>query len=401
MKRIMAIALAFAFGLSGQVWGAETINILHLDPFSGPFKELGDRHNMGLQFAVDEVNASGGLLGKKVALLKEDSQIKPDVAVRKATKAILQDDAKFIINNISTAIVSALAPVVQEHKIIHFSSATYTASLTGKDFHKYFFRTGYNTEIFSRAFVAYFKTQPWRKFYIINQDFIFGHAVADDFKTAMKREFPDSEIVGEDFHPMATKDFGPYISKIIASKADVVYTGDWGIDLEVLIKQASQMGLKAIFASNQLDEPSVLANIGQAGVGSMAISMYLPTVETKENRAFRDKWHSKYKDSRLPWPANPVGYCYDSVMFFAEAVKKAGSLDPEAIIKAWEGLEYNATCGRYLMRACDHQMLQPLFLSKIEAQSEFFSFPFNGKPVVIPREVAAVPPGETGNPRCK
>ena len=123
----------------------------------------------------------------------------------------------------------------------------------------------------------------------------------------------------------------------------------------------------------------------------MAISMYLPTVETKENKAFREKWHKEFKDSKLPWPANPVGYSYDSVLFFAAAVKKAGSLDPEAIIKAWEGLEYSGTCGRYLMRACDHQMLQPLFLSKIEAKSDFFPFPFNGKPVVIPREVAAVP----------
>ena len=76
-------------------------------------------------------------------------------------------------------------------------------------------------------------------------------------------------------------------------------------------------------------------------------------------------------------------------------------MDPEVIIKAFEGLEYNATCGKVLMRACDQQMLQPLFLSKIEAKSDFFPFPFNGKPVVIPREAAAVPPAETGNPRCK
>jgi len=244
MQTILAIGLVFLLVLSGQVWGAETVNILHLDPFSGPFKELGDRHNMGVQFAVDEINASGGLLGKKVKLLNEDSQLKPDVAARKATKAVMQDDVKFIVQNISTAVASALMEVDQKYKIIHVSSATYTASLTGKDFNRYFFRTCYNTEIFSLAFAAYFKTQPWRRFYLINQDFVFGHAVADDFKKAMKKEIPDVEIVGEDYHPIATKDFGPYISKIIASKAEVVYTGNWGVDLEVLMKQASQMGFQ-------------------------------------------------------------------------------------------------------------------------------------------------------------
>lgn len=145
----------------------------------------------------------------------------------------------------------------------------------------------------------------------------------------------------------------------------------------------------------------MLANIGDVAVGSLCVSLYLPTVETKENKAFIERWYNKYKNTKVPWPTNPMGYAYDGMMFFFEAAKKAGSLDPEAIIKAWEGLEYTGLCGKVLMRACDHQALQPLLFSQIEAKSDLFSFPFNGRPVVIPREKATVPPAETGNPRCK
>jgi branched-chain amino acid transport system substrate-binding protein len=401
MRVIFVLGSILFLLLSPSVWAADTVNIVHIDPFSGPFKELGDRHNLGVKFAVDEINAAGGLLGKKVILNSEDSQLKPDVAARKAEKSIMQENSRFIISNISTAVARSLMQVSQKYKVIHMTNAAYTSSLTGEDWNPYFFRICYNTEIYSRAFAAYFKTQPYRKFYMLNQDYAYGHAVADDFRKAMKREIPDVEFVGDDFHPTALKDFAPYITKIISSKAEVLYTGDWGIDLEVLMKQASQMGLKAKWASNQLDDHVVLSNIGNAAIGAHCVSMYLPTIETKENKTFLEKWNSKFKGTNTPWPTNPIGYVYNGTKFFFEAVKKAGSLEPEAIIKAWENMEYDGVTGRVLMRGCDHQLVQPLFFSEIVAKSDFYPFPYNGKPAVIPREKAAVPPAETGNPRCK
>jgi branched-chain amino acid transport system substrate-binding protein len=401
-RGVIALVISAGILMASQGLAADTVKIVHIDPFSGPFKDLGDRHYMGVQFAVDEINSQGGLLGKKVELFAEDSQLKPDIAARKALKAVMQDGATVIMQNISTAVAQAIMNVAEKNKIVQVSHATYSDSLTGKDFNRIFFRTCYTTGQFARAFAEYFKTQPYRKFYLINMDYVFGHAVADDFIAAMKRVIPDVQIVGNDFHPIATKDFAPYISKVIASGAEVVYTGNYGTDLETLMKHAAQLGMKARWASNQLDDPVVLSNIREYAVGAIAVTLYSPGVETPKNKIFMEKWHSKFKDTKNPWPAGAsFGQVYNGCMFFFEAVKKAQSIDPEAVIKAWEGMEYEGVMGKMTMRACDHQTLQPLIISEIEAKSAFYPFPFLGKPVMVPAERIAIPPNETGNPRCK
>jgi branched-chain amino acid transport system substrate-binding protein len=398
----LVLGAIFFFLLSGSGLAADTVKIVHIDPFSGPFKTNGDRMYMATQFAVDEINASGGLLGKKVELFGEDSQLKPDIGARKALKAVVQDGANVIMQNISTAVAKAIMNVAKKNNVLQVSHATYSDELTGKDFIQNFFRTCYTTGQFGRAFAQYFKEQPYRKFYLINMDYVFGHAVADDFIAAMKKAIPDVQIVGNDFHPIATKDFAPYISKIISSGAEVVYTGNYGTDLETLMKQAKQLGMKARWASNQLDDPVVLANIGEYAVGAIAVTLYSLNVETTKNKIFMEKWHSKFKDTKDPWPAGAAfGQVYNGCMFFFEAVKKAKSIDPGAVIKAWEGMEYEGLMGKMTMRACDHQTLQPLIISEIEAKSKFYPFPYLGKPTMIPAERIAIPPNETGNPRCK
>jgi len=401
-KGLLTLLFSAGIFIAAQGQAADTVKIVHIDPFSGPFKDLGDRQYMATQFAVDEINAGGGLLGKKVELFAEDSQLKPDFAARKALKAVMQDGATVIMQNISTAVAQAIMNVAEKQKVVQVSHATYSDSLTGKDFNRIFFRTCYTTGQFSRAFAEYFKVQPYRKFYLINMDYVFGHAVADDFIAAMKKVIPDVQIVGNDFHPIATKDFAPYISKIITSGAEVVYTGNYGTDLETLMKHAAQLGMKARWASNQLDDPVVLSNIREYALGAIAVTLYSPNVETRQNKIFMEKWHSKFKDTKHPWPAGAMfGQIYNGCMFFFEAVKKAKTIDPEAVIKAWEGMEYEGVMGKMTMRACDHQTLQPLIISEIQAKSDFYPFPYLGKPGMIPAERIAIPPNETGNPRCK
>jgi branched-chain amino acid transport system substrate-binding protein len=399
----MMALIAFAMGIfiAGQALAADTVNIVMIDPISGPFKDIGDRSVWGAQFAVDEINAAGGLLGKKVKLMPEDSQLKPDVAARKAIKAILQDEAQFIFQLTSTAVAQALMDVAEKNKVIYVNFGAESDFLTGAKFTKYMFRTCFTTANRSRSYAEFFKTRPWRKFYMINMDYAFGHAVSDDFKAVMSREIPDSKIVGEDFHPLATRDFGPYISKILASGAEVIFTGNYGTDLQTLIKQGAQMGIKARYATYFMDDDVQLPNIGQAAVGSFVNSTYLPTIDTPQNKAFLQRWHNKFKDTKHPWPAGNLGYSYNGAMFLFQAIKKAKSFDAEEVIKAWEGMEYDSLVGKQIMRACDHQILMPGPVGEIQAKSTLFPFPFPGTPVMIPMDKVAVPMKETGNLRCK
>jgi ABC-type branched-subunit amino acid transport system substrate-binding protein len=129
-------------------------------------------------------------------------------------------------------------------------------------------------------------------------------------------------------------------------------------------------------------------------------STYLPTIDTPQNKAFLERWHKKFKDTAHPWPAANLGYSYNGAMFLFAAIKKAKSFDPEAVIKAWEGMEYDSLVGKQIMRACDHQIMMAGPVGEIQAKSRLFPFPFADNPIMIPLDKVAVPLRETGNPRC-
>jgi len=292
--------------------------------------------------------------------------------------------------------------VAEKNKVIYTMLGVESDFLTGKNFNKYSFRTCFTTGNRARAYTEFFKTKPWRKFYLMNQDYAFGHAVADDFKKVTTKEIPDVKIVGEDYTPFGQKDFGPYISKILSSGAEIIFTGNYGADLSNLIIQGAQMGIKLPirYATYFLDDDVQLPQIGQAAVGGFVNSTYLPTINTPQNKAFLERWHKKFKDTDHPWPAANLGYSYNGAMFLFSAIKKAKSFDPEAVIKAWEGMEYESLVGKQIMRACDHQIMMPGPVGEIQAKSRLFPFPFPDNPVMIPLDKVAVPLKETGNPRC-
>ena len=402
-ERLTVLIFLVTIFITGQALAADTVNIVNLDPLSGPMKDVGDRSVQGYQFAIDEINAAGGLLGKQVKLIIEDSQMKPDVAARKAIRAIMEDKAQFILSLTSTAVAQALMDVAEKNKVIFAMFGAESDFLTGKNFNRYSFRTCFTTGNRARAYAEFFKTKPSRKFYLMNQDYAFGHAVADDFKKVITKVIPDAKIVGEDYAPIGQKDFGPYISKILASGAEIIFTGNFGADLQNLMKQGAQMGIKlpVRYATYFLDGDIELSQIDQAAVGSFVNSTYLPTIDTPQNKAFLERWNKKFKATDHPWPTANLGYSYNGLMFLFAAIKKAGSFDPEAVIKAWEGMEYNSLVGKQIMRACDHQIMMPGPIGEIQAKSAMFSFPFAGTPVMIPLDKVAVPISETGNPRCK
>jgi branched-chain amino acid transport system substrate-binding protein len=401
-ERLTVLIFLVTIFITGQALAADTVNIVNLDPLSGPMKDVGDRSVQGYQFAIDEINAAGGLLGKQVKLIIEDSQMKPDVAARKAIRAIMEDKAQFILSLTSTAVAQALMDVAEKNKVIFAMFGAESDFLTGKNFSRYSFRTCFTTGNRARAYAEFFKTKPSRKFYLMNQDYAFGHAVADDFKKVITKVIPDAKIVGEDYAPIGQKDFGPYISKILASGAEIIFTGNFGADLQNLMKQGAQMGIKlpVRYATYFLDGDIELSQIDQAAVGSFVNSTYLPTIDTPQNKAFLERWNKKFKATDHPWPTANLGYSYNGLMFLFAAIKKAGSFDPEAVIKAWEGMEYNSLVGKQIMRACDHQIMMPGPIGEIQAKSRIFPFPFPDNPIMIPLDKVAVSLRETGNPRC-
>ncbi len=402
---IMAILLALVCYLGVLPAGAAEDKIILgvCEPLSGVMKDVGDRYLDAVKFSAEQINKKGGILGKKVVVIAEDSQLKPDVATRKATKLILEDKADVIMTGTGSHIALAMMKVAEQYKKIFLTYGTEAASITGKEFNPYMFRACLNTDQHSFAIMAYFaKYTKFKKFYILCQDYAFGREAAEGFKKKIKT-IPGAQLLGEEFHPIGQKDFAPYISKIMASGAEVVLTGNYGPDLDNLIKTGASLGWKCITGNYFLNDAYRMQVVKEAAVGHMTADSYMLTIDTPENKAFRDAWHEGHKgmDVGFIWPDLAMGRCYYAVQWLGDAIKKAGSADAEKVIKAWEGMDYNMPWGKVTMRACDHQMLTPGVAAVIEAKSEFYPFPYGGKPVIIPAEEITVPPAETGNPRCK
>jgi branched-chain amino acid transport system substrate-binding protein len=396
---VLVYAVSF-FPSMGQP--AEPIKMLDLSPQSGVMKDVGDRNQMGVRFAVEEINAAGGLLGRPLKMFFDDSQVKPDVATRKAMRYIMEEKVQFLLTSTGTHVAKALAPIADKNKIILLNYAASGDELTGRDFTPYHFRMCLSTAQQSGALAAFFAASPYKKFYLLNQDYAFGYDVSEAFKKAMKRLKPDWQLVGEDYHPIGMKDLAPYISKILSSGAEVLITGNYGADLRILIKQAASLGLKAKIGCYYLSDPFVLQEIGDAAIGDIAAEMYILNEDTPQNKAFIGRWKKRNMDPPNPYPAWQIGKAYQAVMFMAEAIKKAKSTNAEDVIRAWEGLSYEGLVGRLTMRACDHQVITPITVGEVTAgPGPFYKFPWLEKLTQIPAEKAAVPPEETGNPRCE
>lgn len=401
--RIISMAAFLILIMTLPVWAAEPIKIAVFDPRSGPFKPTGDTYAWALEFLVEEINEMGGILGRKVELIEEDSQLKPEVAVRKATKQVMEG-VKFIGTGTGTHVALALQQVAAKEKVIFFSYGAEGDEVTGKFCNPYTFRVSPNTEVRSMAIANFFAMKPFRKFYAINMDYAFGHAAAKGFIRRVKQMVPDAQILGDDYHPIATKDFAPYITKIIKANPEVIFTGNWGVDLVNLIKQSRALGLKAPFMCYYLNDPVVVMSVlKEDGIGSWFCEAYALSVRTPANKDFLRRWAAKKKFVELSkWPFGSMGKAYNGTKFLLEAIKKAGTLDIPTIIKTFEGMRWEGVTGPMVMRAEDHQVMMPIPIGEIiKTTNEFYSFPYVGEPTILPLEKTTVPLTETGCTRKK
>ena len=385
------------------------------EPLSGPVTYVGEGYAAGAKFGAHKLNQAGGVLGRQVEIVAVDSELKPDVATRRANDLLFGEKVDILAMGTGSAVAKAVSQVANQNRKIFISYGTEAAELTGEEFFDTTFRCCLNTDMHSGMLAVYFaKMAPQKpaKIYLLNQDYNFGRACADGFKKFFNRvKGPNQNIVGEEYHPLQkVQDFGPYITKIEASGAEVVITGDWGQDLRLLLQQGKALGWKVKTGQYFLNDPVVLQAVKDAAVGHITADAYHMTIDTPENKAYIHEWRKFYPNAPLSskFPDLSWTRAFNSVLWVGDAIKRAGSLDTDKLIKAWEGSKFKAVWGEVEMRACDHQMQTPGYVSQILEPEQIPSdirywgneFPYIGKPTRIAMQDMSVPPKETGNKRC-
>ncbi len=361
----------------------DTVKIAYVNAFSGPGAINGYIHITGIMFAIADINKRGGLLidGKRklIELIRADHQSKPDVCKKVCERLVLQDKVHILMGTSGANLMKIINEVANKYKIISVAEGSPSDDLQdATNFGRYTFMPSLSTEQVGRGLAYYYGQirKKENKFYILCQDYSFGRGLADGFKKGLKEYYPAAELVGEDYHKLFLTDFAPYLEKIKASGAEVVFTGDWPPDSGNLIKQARQMGVKLPFANLYMNIANELHDIGVQGTrGLVNIDSHdaFPAFKHPGYAKFYKNWNNSWKK----WKTNP----YNTVIFehdmgpvgqytlagywMLSVLERAQSTDPEKIIKVWEGDTYQYANGKVAkMRVCDHKAIQNLTVSE-------------------------------------
>ena len=344
------------------------VKIAFIDPLSGGAASAGILAQKHLTYLIDRLNAAGGLNGEKVVLLSYDNKVDPQESLI-ALKKALDDGARFVFQGNGSSVALAITEAVLKYnernpgkEVLFFNYAAVDPVLTNDKCNFWHFRFDADADMKMGALTdAIAKQTQIKSVYLINQDYSFGRAVAAAAKKMLAEKRPDIKIVGDELHPLQkVQDFSPYVAKIKASGADTVITGNWSNDMLLLIKAGKDAGLKVnwyTYYGGALGSPSA---IGKDGIGIVKqISEYhnnaLPELDP-DAAAFRKRFTGKDDE---------FGYYRLKTTFdmIASAASKAKSNDPVKLAKALEGMKVNTTVGEAEMRADNHQILQPMFVS--------------------------------------
>jgi len=385
----------------------DTIKFAIWDSCTGPNAYLCQAYYALLGFVAQDINSQGGIKVdgkmKKIQIFKVDTQSAPDPAKRALEKAILQDKIHGFSGVAGTHIAKIGQGLAKEYKTIFVNLSAYSDELTElPDFNEYFFRTCGNSSTTAKSLAVFYKNRPETKFYILAQDYVWGHESTSVFKKTILKYKPNAKIVGEEFFPVFAKDFAPYLEKVRASGAEVVVTMAWGADNENLIKQSRQLGLKSplnpdLFipmASPFLDDTRPLEVIGgPAGQGLVLCTDFTLDRKVPNVKKLADTWNKLWKTWKDPyntplyqwpnggWYRNLIGYYW-----YFQAVQKAGSTDPKKVIAAWEGDTFDFFGWKHYMRPDDHQVVADRPIAELEFPNTW-EMPKNaapGNPTWIP-----------------
>lgn len=369
--RKLTLAIAVIAPMLGHAASAEdTIKIGYIDPLSGGGASVGEGGLKTFQYLADELNAKGGILGKKIEIVPLDNKTNPQESLVQAQKAI-DAGVRYITQGNGSSVAAALSDFVTKNntrnpgkEVLYFNYAAVDPSLTNEKCSYWHFRWDASSDIKMEALTSYMKgTASIKKVYLINQDYSFGQSVRSDARKMLGAKRPDIQIVGDELHPLLkVTDFSPYIAKIKASGADSVVTGNWGQDFALLLKAAADAGLKVNWYTYYAGGAGGPTAVKQTGLDHQVFQITEGFANSGNKAAMEYEKAFRTKVNLSLWYPRAV----NEMRMFKAAAEKANSIDPVKVAAALEDLKFEVLDGgEGLMRKDDHQFLQPIYISSL------------------------------------
>ncbi len=370
---------------------AGTIKIGFPIPLSGPTAVYGQPVLQGAQMAVAEINAKGGVLGKKLVLLPRDSKANADEAVRLSRELIIKDNVDFLVGTLTSAEAPAVSTVAKENKIVFIAPTSKSRILTdAQHIHPYIFRISSNTDVEGLAGateMARFKSV--KTVATIAPDYAYGRDSINAFIKALAKLRPDIKIVDEEWPKLGEADFTSFITAQMSKKPDAVYCSLFAGDFVTFTKEAKPRGYFTAIKNRMVDgaevgttdEAKALGNDYPYGIIGDA---YDPVVWVGNEPAAHKKFitdlkaftHAKYASG---WSI--VGY--QSIYALADGIKKAGNTNSDKVSKALEGLTFDTPVGKRTFSVKSHETFAPEYWG-VMAKEAAYPFAIIQNPELLP-----------------
>ena len=349
--------------------GEEPVKIGLDNPLTGTYAAVGKNELNGCELAIEQINAKGGILGRSVQLLVEDSTSgDAGTAVQKARKLIDRDKVDFLLGNVNSALSLAMADVSNEKGVIHIVPGGHTDAVTGKSCHWNVFRVCNTTQMEANAVAPTLIKDGGKKWYYITPDYAFGHTLQSGLEAACTRL--GGTKIGADLTPLGTTDFSSYLIKAQAANPDVIVFLTQGDDMINALKQAVQFGLDKRFhlAGAQQELEALEGLPPEARIGSWVFEWYWNQPNVPHVKEFVEA--IKKKTGRVPTARTWFGFA--STWSCALGANAAKSMNAVKISKAMQGMKLPPEVGlmpdQPYFRAGQNQLIPNLFVGHSQSK---------------------------------
>ncbi|MBP8186954.1 MAG: ABC transporter substrate-binding protein [Comamonas sp.] len=320
-------------------------------------------YKKGMELAVEQINADGGLLGKKVVLITRDDNASPGDAVRAAEELYTREKIDVLTGSFLSHVGMALTDYAQQKQRFFLASETLTDKVVWQNGNRYTYRLRGSTYMQTAMLVQEAKKLNKKRWAIVYPNYEYGQSAVATFKKLMKEAQPDIEFVAEQAPPLGKIDAGSVVQALADAKPDAIFNVLFSVDLGKFVREGNTRGLfKGRTVVGLLSgEPEYLDALRtEAPEGWIVTGYPWYSIKTPEHEAFLKAYQSKFKD--YPRLGTIVGY--NAIQSLAAGIKKAGSTDTEALIKAFKGLDVKTPWGVITYRAQDNQSTMGAFVGK-------------------------------------
>jgi branched-chain amino acid transport system substrate-binding protein len=340
-----------------------TIKIGELNSYK-VFPAFLEPYKKGIELAIEEINAAGGVNGRRLEIVSRDDGGTPGDAVRVAEELLSRERADVLMGTFASNVGLAVANLANQRKVLFIASEPLTDKIVWENGNRYTFRLRPSTYMQTAMLVPQAAKLGKKRWAIVYPNYEYGQSATASFKKLLSQAQPGVEFVAEQAPPLGKIDAGAVVQALAEAKPDAIFSSLFAADLQKFVREGNTRGLfKNVAVVNLLGgEPEYLDPLKEETPEGWWVTGYpWSEINTPEHKRFRDAYQKRWKD--YPRVGSVVGYT--SVYTIANAAKKAGSADTEKLVEALKGLEMQSPFGRIAWRPIDHQSTMGAYVGQL------------------------------------